>query len=47
MFLQDIFTDIGKRKHTLQLSIDVFNFGTLLSKNWGVMKQTVLNNPLI
>jgi TonB dependent receptor len=46
-FLQDVFTNIGKRKHTLQLSIDVFNFGNLLNKNWGVQKQTVLNNPLI
>ena len=34
--LQDIFTNIGPRRHTLQLSLDVINFGNLLSKNAGI-----------
>ncbi|WP_134088243.1 TonB-dependent receptor [Olivibacter sp. XZL3] len=34
--LQDIFTDIGPRRHTLQFSVDIFNVGNLLNKNWGI-----------
>lgn len=34
--LQDVFTNIGNTKNTLQFSVDVFNFGNLLNKNWGV-----------
>ncbi|MBD1422159.1 TonB-dependent receptor [Sphingobacterium chuzhouense] len=34
--LQDIFTNIGPRRHTLQLSLDVINFGNLLSKSSGI-----------
>lgn len=42
--LQDIYvTQKGDgRKHTLQLSLDIMNFGNLLNKNWGVFQQ--LNN---
>lgn len=31
---QDIYTR-GKNKNTLQLTLDIFNFGNLLNKNWG------------
>ncbi|SHJ09554.1 Carboxypeptidase regulatory-like domain-containing protein [Hymenobacter daecheongensis DSM 21074] len=34
--LQDIFTDLGENRNTLQFSVDVFNIGNLLNKNWGV-----------
>ncbi|GAA4173064.1 TonB-dependent receptor [Sphingobacterium ginsenosidimutans] len=34
--LQDLFTNIGSRKHKLQLSVDVINFGNLLNKSWGI-----------
>ncbi|GGZ21057.1 cell envelope biogenesis protein OmpA [Echinicola pacifica] len=37
--LQDLFTEIGSHKHTLQLSVDIVNVGNLLSKNWGVQQQ--------
>ncbi len=37
--LQDIFTGIGKRRGTLQLSIDMLNFPNFLSPNWGVQKR--------
>ncbi|ASZ12010.1 carboxypeptidase regulatory-like domain-containing protein [Chitinophaga pendula] len=41
--LQDLFTNFGsKRRHTLQLSVDILNFGNLLNSNWGVGKE--LNN---
>jgi len=32
---QDIFTDIGKRRNTLQFTFDVFNFTNMLSSKWG------------
>lgn len=37
--LQDIFTDIGNRRNTLQLSVDVINFGNLLNKEWGIQQN--------
>jgi hypothetical protein len=50
--LQDIFTDIGNRKHTLQLSVDVLNFANLINKHWGIRKQLnytngFQSNPLV
>jgi hypothetical protein len=33
--LQDIFTNIGKDRNTLQLTVDIFNVGNLINKNWG------------
>src|SRR5690606_37044077 len=38
--LQDIFTNIGERRNTLQLSLDVVNFGNLLNKDWGIQQTT-------
>lgn len=46
-FLQDVFTDIGKNKHTLQFSVDVFNFGNMLNRNWGVRRLFNQNQPLV
>lgn len=40
--LQDIYKNIGPRRHTLQLSLDLENFGNLLNKNWGIASR--LNN---
>lgn len=37
--LQDVYTNIGKRRHTIQLSLDLLNVGNLINKNWGV-RQT-------
>ena len=42
---QDIFTNIGGKKNSLQFTWDIFNFGNFLSKSWGVF-QTV-NTPAI
>ncbi|MHA6247032.1 TonB-dependent receptor [Pontibacter sp. CAU 1760] len=33
--LQDFYINAGDRKHTLQLTFDVFNVGNLLNKDWG------------
>ncbi|MFZ4058286.1 MAG: TonB-dependent receptor [Ferruginibacter sp.] len=45
--LQDIFTNIGKKRQTLQLSVEIENFGNLLNNNWGVAKRTVYSNAAI
>ena len=45
--LQDVFANIGKRKNTIQVSLDILNFTNLLSSNWGVIKATTVRNPLI
>ncbi|MBA2762019.1 MAG: TonB-dependent receptor [Segetibacter sp.] len=46
-FLQDIFTNIGGKRNTLQLSIDVFNFGNLLNSNWGAIQTTNVSSGQI
>lgn len=33
--LQDFYTKVGSKTHTIQLSVDVINFGNLLNKDWG------------
>lgn len=39
--LQDFSVNAGGKNHTLQFSFDIFNFGNLLNKDWGV----VYSNP--
>jgi hypothetical protein len=36
--LQDFSFDWGNKKHTFQLSADIFNFGNMLNKDWGALK---------
>lgn len=36
--MQDLFTNIGKNKNTIQFSIDIFNFGNLLNNSWSTYK---------
>lgn len=36
--LQDFFIKVGGKRNTIQLSLDIFNFGNLLNSNWGVLK---------
>lgn len=33
--MQDIFTNIGGKRNTLQLTLDIFNVGNLLNQDWG------------
>ncbi|HET7293029.1 MAG TPA: carboxypeptidase regulatory-like domain-containing protein [Vicinamibacteria bacterium] len=44
---QDIFKDLGGKRHALQVRADVLNFSNLLNKSWGVGKRLVNNQPLI
>jgi outer membrane receptor protein involved in Fe transport len=40
-FIQDIFTTVGKTKktkHTIQGTIDIFNFANMLNRDWGIRK---------
>lgn len=38
--IQDIFTNIGGKRNTLQFTLDIFNFGNLLNKEWGIFQTT-------
>jgi hypothetical protein len=42
---QDIFTNIGGRKNTLQFTLDIINFGNLINSSWGIYKS--INNSAI
>lgn len=44
--LQDIFTNIGENRNALQLSIDIFNIGNLINKDWGILQTPNRTNPL-
>ncbi|WP_210519800.1 TonB-dependent receptor [Hymenobacter terricola] len=44
--LQDIFTNLGENRNTLQLSIDIFNIGNLINSNWGTFQTANKANPL-
>jgi len=37
-FLQDFKVNFGNKKHTFQLSADIFNFTNFLNKDWGKLK---------
>ncbi len=43
--LQDLFVNVGKKRNTIQLSLDIFNFGNLLNSRWGIYKT--VNAPSI
>ena len=47
---EDIFFYTGKddsrQKHTLSLTMDMFNVGNFISRNWGVYKQYNTDDPL-
>lgn len=45
--LQDLFVKAGKDRHTIQFSIDVFNFGNLLNPSWGKVKSTNASSILV
>ncbi len=44
---QDLFTNIGGKRHSLQFRVDMLNFGNLLNKNWGIGQRMVTTQPLI
>jgi hypothetical protein len=43
---QEIFTNLGGRRHGLQFRADILNFGNLLNSDWGVGERLVHNQPL-
>jgi len=45
--LQDVFTNIGKNKNTIQFSLDIFNFGNLLNPSWGKVKIVNASSILV
>lgn len=44
--LQDIFTNVGGRRHTLQVSLDIINLSNLINNDWGIREQVTYRNPL-
>jgi hypothetical protein len=42
-FAQDIYVKGGETRHTLQLTLDLFNVGNMINKNWGRRYYTVNN----
>ncbi len=43
-FLQDVFVNVGKKRNTIQFSLDIFNFTNFLNHDWGAFKSLTLNN---
>jgi Carboxypeptidase regulatory-like domain len=43
---QDVFSNVGGKKHSGQVRLDITNFGNLLNKNWGV-GQRLVNNQIL
>lgn len=43
---QDVFRDLGGRRHALQLRADILNFTNLLNNDWGVGQRLVNAQPL-
>jgi hypothetical protein len=41
--LQDIFVNVGKKRNTIQFSLDIFNFGNLINKDWGAIKTLTVS----
>jgi hypothetical protein len=43
---QDIFRDLGGKRHSLQFRADFLNFSNLLNHDWGVGQRLVNSSPL-
>jgi hypothetical protein len=44
--LQDLFTNVGGRRHSAQIRFDILNFGNLLNSDWGVAQRLIQNQIL-
>lgn len=44
---QELFRDLGGKRNSLQLRLDVLNAGNLINKDWGLGKRLVTSQPLI
>ena len=43
---QDIFRDANGKRNSVQVRLDIFNFGNLLNRQWGVGSRLVTTQPL-
>lgn len=39
-FTQDFFVTVKEKRNTIRFTMDIFNFGNLLNKNWGIFRTT-------
>ncbi|WCT10657.1 TonB-dependent receptor [Mucilaginibacter jinjuensis] len=46
-FLQDIFTNVGGKRNTIQFSLDILNVGNFLNKEWGIQRSVATSNILV
>jgi hypothetical protein len=44
---QDLFQQVGGKRHSLQFRLDILNLSNLLNHNWGVGQRLVNSSPLI
>lgn len=45
-FQQDLFADLGGRRHTMKFRFDILNVNNLLNNKWGVGQALISNQPL-
>jgi hypothetical protein len=45
--MQDLFTNVTKKRNTIQFSVDIFNFGNLLNPSWGKVKTINASSILV
>ncbi|MBC6988274.1 carboxypeptidase regulatory-like domain-containing protein [Hymenobacter sp. BT491] len=45
-FAQDLFVDIANKRNVLQFTVDIFNFGNFLNKDWGLV-QSINNSSIL
>ena len=43
----EFFVNVGGKRNTIQLSLDILNIGNLLNKNWGLVENYNQNNILV
>lgn len=46
-FLQDVFTNVGGKRNTIQFSLDILNLGNLLNPEWGKIKLVNASQLLV
>lgn len=46
-FTQDFFINAGGKRHTLEFTFDILNFGNFLNRNWGNVKFATRANGLL
>lgn len=45
--MHEFFINVGGKKNTLQVSLDVLNVANLINKNWGILQRYNQNNILV